>query len=140
MKQLCEAKMSVAVEVMVQIPASGFDDIPPANLYEPLVIATVVPTEPEDTLSTRTGLGSTVNVVVWVRLEDPDGSVVSVTFRVYEPCPALEETEKNAETAPAADIVHSVRLESMSNNAPGPKAYNAQLCEPNAPLNPLPEI
>jgi hypothetical protein len=73
MKQLCEAKMLLAVEVMLQIPASGLDDIPPANLCEPLVIATVVPGEPEDTLSTRSGLASTVKEVVWVRWEDPAG-------------------------------------------------------------------
>jgi len=78
MKQLCEAMMFLIThdtlyELMLQIPASGLDDIPPANLCEPLVIATVVPGEPEDTLSTRSGLGSTVKEVVWVRWEDPAG-------------------------------------------------------------------
>jgi hypothetical protein len=47
-------------EDIEQVPWSGFEDKPPANLFEPLVIVTVVPGVPEFTLNTRSGLGSTV--------------------------------------------------------------------------------
>jgi hypothetical protein len=64
MKQLCEAIMSLAVEETLQIPASGLDDIPPTNLFEPLVMVTVVPGDPEDTLRERSGIGLTVKEIV----------------------------------------------------------------------------